>query len=63
MGSRLEEFKRGSDYLICIDSDGCAMDTMRNGAWRNGRMRSLRAGTISTSTPEPAASTATRPWG
>ena len=28
MGSRLEEFKRGSDYLICIDSDGCAMDTM-----------------------------------
>ncbi len=28
MESRLEEFKRSSDYLICIDSDGCAMDTM-----------------------------------
>lgn len=24
----LEEFKRKSDFLICVDSDGCAMDTM-----------------------------------
>ena len=24
----LEEFKRKKDFLICVDSDGCAMDTM-----------------------------------
>ena len=24
----LQEFKRKHDYLICVDSDGCAMDTM-----------------------------------
>ncbi len=25
---RLEEFKPSKDYLVCIDSDGCAFDTM-----------------------------------
>ena len=24
----LQEFKKTKDYLICVDSDGCAMDTM-----------------------------------
>lgn len=24
----LEKFKKKKDFLICIDSDGCAMDTM-----------------------------------
>lgn len=24
----LQEFKKAKDYLICVDSDGCAMDTM-----------------------------------
>ena len=26
--NRLEEFKSTKDYLVCIDSDGCAFDTM-----------------------------------
>ena len=26
--NRLEEFKPAKDYLVCIDSDGCAFDTM-----------------------------------
>lgn len=28
MNSFLENFKRSKEYLICVDSDGCAMDTM-----------------------------------
>ena len=24
----LEQFTRKKDFLICVDSDGCAMDTM-----------------------------------
>ena len=24
----LDEFKKNKDFLICVDSDGCAMDTM-----------------------------------
>lgn len=28
MGNTLENFNRKKDFLICIDSDGCAMDTM-----------------------------------
>ena len=24
----MTDFKRKHDYLVCIDSDGCAMDTM-----------------------------------
>lgn len=28
MGSSLENFNRNKNFLICIDSDGCAMDTM-----------------------------------
>lgn len=24
----LQEFEKKHDYLICVDSDGCAMDTM-----------------------------------
>jgi len=26
--NRLEQFKSAKDYLVCIDSDGCAFDTM-----------------------------------
>ena len=26
--STIQEFKRKKDYLVCVDSDGCAMDTM-----------------------------------
>lgn len=25
---RIEEFEPPKEYLVCIDSDGCAMDTM-----------------------------------
>lgn len=28
MGQTLETFKKRKEYLICVDSDGCAMDTM-----------------------------------
>ena len=28
MGDLFENFQRKKEYLICIDSDGCAMDTM-----------------------------------
>ena len=28
MGDLFESFQRKKEYLICIDSDGCAMDTM-----------------------------------
>lgn len=28
MKSTIEEFKKSKDFLICVDSDGCAMDTM-----------------------------------
>lgn len=28
MGNILDNFKKNKDFLICIDSDGCAMDTM-----------------------------------
>lgn len=28
MKQRIEEFERKHDYLVCVDSDGCAMDTM-----------------------------------
>lgn len=28
MGANLKEFRKTKDYLICVDSDGCAMDTM-----------------------------------
>lgn len=28
MGLILENFKKSKEYLICVDSDGCAMDTM-----------------------------------
>ena len=28
MYSGLEDFKKRHDYLVCVDSDGCAMDTM-----------------------------------
>lgn len=28
MNSFLESFKKNKEYLICVDSDGCAMDTM-----------------------------------
>ena len=28
MMNSLEKFKKKKDFLICIDSDGCAMDTM-----------------------------------
>ena len=26
--SALDDFKRGHSYAVCVDSDGCAMDTM-----------------------------------
>ena len=26
--SKLSEYRRGKDFLVCVDSDGCAMDTM-----------------------------------
>lgn len=28
MARALSEFKRGKDYLLCVDSDGCAIDSM-----------------------------------
>jgi len=28
MANELEQFEKKHDYLICVDSDGCAMDTM-----------------------------------
>ena len=28
MSTNLENFVKTKDYLICVDSDGCAMDTM-----------------------------------
>ena len=28
MESIFDGFKKSRDYLICVDSDGCAMDTM-----------------------------------
>lgn len=28
MSVKLEQFQKKKDYLICVDSDGCAMDTM-----------------------------------
>ena len=28
MFERIEDFKKNHEYLVCIDSDGCAMDTM-----------------------------------
>lgn len=28
MKQRVEEFEKKHDYLVCVDSDGCAMDTM-----------------------------------
>lgn len=28
MGNVLDDFKKNKDFLICVDSDGCAMDTM-----------------------------------
>lgn len=28
MNSNILEFKKSKDYLVCVDSDGCAMDTM-----------------------------------
>ncbi len=28
MGTKLQEFQKSKEYLICVDSDGCAMDTM-----------------------------------
>ena len=28
MAVTLDTFKKDKDYLICVDSDGCAMDTM-----------------------------------
>lgn len=28
MENRMEAFKRRRDFLVCVDSDGCAMDTM-----------------------------------
>lgn len=28
MGQTLESFKKNKNYLVCVDSDGCAMDTM-----------------------------------
>ena len=28
MGNVLEGFVKNKDFLICIDSDGCAIDTM-----------------------------------
>lgn len=30
MASALDEFKKKKEYLICVDSDGCAMDTMNS---------------------------------
>lgn len=28
MSKKLENFQKAKEYLICVDSDGCAMDTM-----------------------------------
>lgn len=28
MKDRIEDFIKTKDYLVCVDSDGCAMDTM-----------------------------------
>ena len=28
MAKNLEQYQKKHDYLICVDSDGCAMDTM-----------------------------------
>ncbi|MDO4331476.1 MAG: HAD hydrolase-like protein [Eubacteriales bacterium] len=30
MAAILDEFQKSRDYLICVDSDGCAMDTMNS---------------------------------
>ena len=47
----LKAFNKSKDFLICVDSDGCIMDTMdikhfkcfgpwlRNGDWSSGRMK------------------------
>lgn len=28
MSEHIRDFKRKKDFMICVDSDGCAMDTM-----------------------------------
>ena len=28
MQANLEQYRKEKEYLICVDSDGCAMDTM-----------------------------------
>ena len=28
MKENIEEFQKTKDFLVCVDSDGCAMDTM-----------------------------------
>lgn len=33
MMNSLEKFKKKKDFLICIDSDGCAMDTIYQMFW------------------------------
>ena len=60
----LNIFQKQKDFLVCVDSDGCAMDTMdikhfrcfgpcmvESGASKHGRNPSSTAGTRSTSTP------------
>jgi hypothetical protein len=28
MRDRIQDFQKNKDFLVCVDSDGCAMDTM-----------------------------------
>ena len=30
MKETIAEFKKNKDFLVCVDSDGCAMDTKQN---------------------------------
>ena len=52
MKQAIKKFEKAKDFLICIDSDGCVLDTMdvkhmrclgrawyTNGIWRNTKMR------------------------
>ena len=48
MSVNLENFEKKKEYLICVDSDGCAMDTMdiKHIRFLNGRAPFWQDGTI-----------------
>ena len=55
----LEGYRKQKEYLICVDSDGCAMDTMdskhitcfRSGGFHRGSRRYAGVGMRSIFTP------------